>query len=97
VPVQSFTPVLVKRKEAASGSLPALVGDAITLTHSAMDNVPPPEASQVPAESTYPEFERESPENVLNGTEVAVTPPHAVLGEGALGVAVPDASVVKPK
>src|SRR3990167_2333024 len=47
LPVQSFTPVLVRRKELASGSLPARVGVAMTRTHSAIDNVPPPEASHV--------------------------------------------------
>jgi len=37
------------------------------------------------------------PENVLKGTLEAVTPPHAVEGEGAVAVATPELLVVKAK
>jgi len=64
VPVQSFTPVLVSRNDAASGSLPATMGLATTLTHSAIESVPPPVASQVSADSRYAEFANVSPEKL---------------------------------
>lgn len=97
VPSQSLKPVLVIRREPASGSAPA-GGVAITRTHSAIERVTPDVlVGQTSADSRYAAFAKVSPENVLNGTVDAVTPPHAVDGEGAVAVAVPLAAVVNPK
>ena len=97
VPLQSLKPVLVIRKDSASGSTP-VGGLAITRTHSAIERVTPAVlVGQTSAESWYAAFAKVSPENVLNGTVDAVTPPHAVDGEGAVAVAVPLAAVVNHK
>ena len=91
---QAFVPVVVTLKAPTALSLP--MGVAITRTHSAMDKLPLP-VGHTSADKIYAAFARLSPEKVLKGTVAAVTPPHAVAGLGAEGVATPVDAVVNPR